>query len=50
MFLVFFFLNQINAGLKSIRDYIQNHFKILPTINFWKVVYIQLFWTLENNV
>ncbi len=35
-FTVFFFL--INAALVSIRDF-QNHYKILPTPNFWTVLY-----------
>ncbi len=33
------FFHQINAALVSIRDFFQNHKKILPAQNFWTVVY-----------
>ncbi len=37
------FLNQINTALESIRDTFHKHYKILPTPNFWMVVYCILF-------
>ncbi len=35
---------QINEALVNIRDFLQKHYKILLTPNFWTVEYVMLLW------